>query len=202
MSQIQYQETIYKASSVVVFKKTKELYGGLSNMSAGYPIKINGVSILTSEALYQACRFPHLPDVQKAIINQKSPMAAKMVGKPYRSQTRADFEDVKVDIMRWCMHVKLAQNYLTFERLLLSTKNKEIVEDSHKDRFWGAVRDKEDPKILRGCNILGKLLVELRQACLDSCVSTQLYKVEPLALPDFKLYGEDIDVVQGKFRKI
>ena len=202
MSQIQYQETIYKASSVVVFKKTKEVYGGLSNMAAGFPIKINGVGILTSEALYQACRFPHLPDVQKAIISQKSPMAAKMVGKPYRSQTRADFEDVKVDIMRWCMHVKLAQNYLTFERLLLSTKNKEIVEDSHKDRFWGAVRDKEDPKILRGCNVLGKLLVELRQACLDSCVSTQLYKVEPLALPDFKLYGEDIDVVQGKFRKI
>ena len=129
-------------------------------------------------------------------------MAAKMVGKPYRSQTRTDFEAVKVAIMRWCLQVKLAQNYLTFERLLLSTKNKEIVEDSHKDRFWGAVREKEDPKILRGCNVLGKLLVELRQACLDSSVSTQLYKVEPLALPDFKLYGEDIDVVQGKFRKI
>ena len=191
MSQIQYQETIYKASSVVVFKKTKELYGGLSNMSAGFPIKINGVAILTSEALYQACRFPHLPDVQKAIISQKSPMAAKMVGKPYRSQTRADFEDVKVDIMRWCLQVKLAQNYRTFRGLLVSTKIKDIVEDSHKDRFWGGVRETEDPKILRGCNVLGKLLVELRETCVDN-IQMPSTLVQPLEIPDFKLYGEDV----------
>ena len=41
---------------VVVVYKTKEVFGGLSNMASGYPLQINGVCILTTEALYQACR--------------------------------------------------------------------------------------------------------------------------------------------------
>jgi predicted NAD-dependent protein-ADP-ribosyltransferase YbiA (DUF1768 family) len=70
------QETTYLATDSVVFKKTKEAFGGLSNMAAGYPIKINRVPILTSEALYQACRFPLLPEIQQLILDAKSPMAA------------------------------------------------------------------------------------------------------------------------------
>ena len=100
MENLKDKERIYNASEIAFFKKTKEAFGGLSNMAAGFPLKINGVSILTSEALYQACRFPHLPDVQQLIIKEKSPMTAKMVGKPYKSQSREDFEDVKINIMR------------------------------------------------------------------------------------------------------
>lgn len=63
------------------FRKTKEEYGGLSNMAAGFPIELNGVRILSSEALYQAMRFPNHPDYQKEIIQQRSPMTAKMISK-------------------------------------------------------------------------------------------------------------------------
>lgn len=48
----------YVRSEVVVVYKTKEDFGGLSNMASGYPLQINGVRILITEALYQACRFP------------------------------------------------------------------------------------------------------------------------------------------------
>ena len=198
MENSKYQERIYNASEIVFFKKTKEAFGGLSNMAAGFPLEINGVPMLTSEALYQACRFPHLPEVQQLIIKEKSPMTAKMVGKPYRSQSREDFDDVKVDIMRWCLRVKLAQNFVEFGKLFLSTKNKPIVEDSHKDAFWGAVRDKKDENILRGVNALGRLLMQLREQYLENPYSWKLVYVEPLKIPNFKLFGEHIGIVDER----
>lgn len=202
MENSKYQERIYNASEIAFFKKTKEAFGGLSNMAAGFPLEINGVPMLTSEALYQACRFPHLPEVQQLIIKEKSPMTAKMVGKPYRSQSREDFEDVKVDIMRWCLRVKLAQNFIEFGKLLLSTNNKPIVEDSHKDTFWGAVRDKKDENILRGVNALGRLLMQLREQYLENPYSWKLLYIEPLKIPNFKLFGEHIGIVDERERFI
>ena len=61
---------IYKRSESIVFRKTKEAFGGLSNMAPGFPIKIGEIEIGTSEALYQACRFPHSEDIQRMIIEQ------------------------------------------------------------------------------------------------------------------------------------
>lgn len=75
----------YERATSVVFLKTNEEFGGLSNMAGGFPLKVNGLRILTSEALYQACRFPHRPEVQRFIIEQASPMTAKMKSKPYRA---------------------------------------------------------------------------------------------------------------------
>jgi ribA/ribD-fused uncharacterized protein len=149
----------YKRENSIVFRKTNEAYGGLSNMAPGYPLKINNTVILTSEALYQACRYPHLPDLQKEIISQRSPMTAKMKSKPYRRQSREDWENVKIQIMRWCLKVKLFQNWSKFYPLLLSTNDKHIVEESKKDDFWGA---KPVGDILVGVNALGRLLMDLR----------------------------------------
>jgi type I restriction enzyme S subunit len=153
----------YNAPSCCVFKKTKEKYGGLSNMASGYPLTIQKYTILTSEALYQACRFPHRPELQNSILNERSPMAAKIITKPHRSDSRADWESIRVDVMRWCLKLKLAQNFDTFGNLLDSTMNMPIVEDSHKDHFWGAIKDKTNSNILTGQNVLGKLLVEIRE---------------------------------------
>jgi type I restriction enzyme S subunit len=150
-------QRIYTRADSVVFCKTKEAFGGLSNMAAGFPLRINGVKILTSEALYQACRFPHMPDVQKLIIGQASPMTAKMKGKPYRNGTRKDWDAVRIGIMRWCLRVKLAYHWSLFVNLLLSTGNKAIVEESKKDGFWGA--KPRDESTLVGANVLGRLLM-------------------------------------------
>ena len=180
---------IYKRSGATVFHKTKEAFGDLSNMAAGYPIKINGTHILTSEALYQACRYPHLPDIQKAIISEASPMAAKMKSKPYRkSHSRPDWEEQKVAIMEWCLRTKLAMNRTEFSRFLLATKDKPIVEQSAKDPFWGALVVDDDT--LKGQNILGQLLVGLREEIKAGNVEHGF--VEPLSIPDFMLYGQPI----------
>jgi ribA/ribD-fused uncharacterized protein len=190
-------ERTYFYADSCIFRKTKEQYGGLSNMASGFPLKVNGIFILTSEALYQACRFPHLPDVQKKIIAEKSPMSAKMVSKPFRSNSRPDWERVRNEVMYWCLRVKLAQNFDQFGTLLASTGNKFIVEESSKDRYWGAIPDKVNPSQLVGVNALGRLLMKLREHYLSES-RYDLLHVEPLSIPDFNLYGSLIEPVEGK----
>jgi len=184
----------YKRRESAVFCKTNEEFGGLSNMAAGFPLRVNGVDILTSEALYQACRFPQLPDVQRLIIEQKSPMTAKMKSKPYRPQTREDWDAVRTRLMRWCLRVKLAQNWVKFRDLLLATGERPIVEDSRKDDFWGAFAQEDGTLV--GRNVLGRLLMELREE-LKKPTCEALKRVEPIPIPDFKLYGEPIQAVQA-----
>ena len=190
----------YRRADVVVVYKTKEDFGGLSNMSAGYPLLVNGVRILTTEALYQACRFPLLPEVQREIISQRSPMTAKMKSKPHRKQTRHDWDDVRFKIMRWCLRVKLAQNYSEFGRLLLATRDRPIVEQSRKDDYWGA-KIAHDEETLTGQNVLGRLLMELRER-LGQDSSGQLQTVEPLSIPDFMLLGKPIKTVTGHTSRV
>jgi type I restriction enzyme S subunit len=192
------QIRIYKRAESAVFSKTKEGFGGLSNMAAGFPIHVNGVRILTSEALYQACRFPHLPHVQRLIIGQLSPMTAKMKSKPYRKDSRPDWDRVRVKVMRWCLRVKLAQNWSDFSRLLLATGDRAIVEESRKDDFWGAKVVEADTLV--GTNALGRLLMELREEIKQGNID-QLKRVEPLPLADFLLFGETIAVVEARSLK-
>jgi len=186
-----YNSRTYKTDTVCAFRKTKDRYGGLSNMASGYPIIVNGVKILTSEALYQSCRYPHIPNIQKKIISEKSPMSAKMVGKPFKSQTRSDWEEIKIDIMRWCLRVKLAQNFKIFGLALEETYGKLIVEDSSKDRFWGAIISTTDPTLYEGTNALGRLLMELRKT-YNSKDKYSLLIVPKPCIPNFKLYEESI----------
>lgn len=187
----------YVRSEVVVFYKTKEAFGGLSNMAAGYPLQINGVHILTTEALYQACRYPHMSDVQRQIIGQHSPMTAKMKSKPHRKNSRPDWDEIRHKVMRWCLRVKLAQNYEEFGRLLLATGSQPIVEQSRKDDYWGAkVADDtgNTGDTLVGQNVLGRLLMELREKLRDD-VEGVLKTVPPLGISDFMLLGKPIEIV-------
>lgn len=182
----------YNRYESAVFSKTKEAFGGLSNMAAGFPIYINDIRIRTSEALYQACRYPHMPDIQKQIIIDKSPMTAKMKSKPHRKESREDWDRVRVNVMRWCLRVKLVQNWNEFSRLLLITFDKPIVEQSKKDDFWGA---KEiDEKTLVGMNVLGRLLMELREEIKEGKWD-QMTKVYPPDIPNFRLYEKEIKII-------
>ncbi|MEB3120776.1 MAG: NADAR family protein [Snowella sp.] len=185
----------YNRQECITFRKTAERFGGLSNMAGGYLLNVNGIKILTSEALYQTCRFPHLPEVQQLIIAERSPMTAKMRSKPYRDNSRPDWDLVRTRIMRWCLRVKLVQNWNKFSKLLLDTRDLPIVEDSRKDDFWGAKPD--DEEILTGANVLGRLLMQLREQLRHGEISRQAI-IEPLDIPDFLLYGQPIPPISGE----
>jgi ribA/ribD-fused uncharacterized protein len=184
----------YRRAECAVFRKTDEPFGGLSNMAPGYSLCVNGIPVWTAEAIYQACRFPHRPDVQRLIINQTSPMTAKMRSKPYRDESRPDWESVRVAIMRWSLRVKLVQNWEKFRLLLTTTGEQPIVEDSRRDDFWGAVAMKDDPQILVGCNVLGRLLMELRERARRASADAW-QEVKPPNIPDFLLFERPIGVV-------
>jgi len=189
------QTRTYSRKESVVFRKTDEPFGGLSNMAGGYPIQVNGVRLLTSEALYQVCRFPHLPDVQKMIIGQISPMTAKMRSKPYRKDSRPDWDQVRIRIMRWSLRMKLANNWNTFSDLLLRTGDRPIVEESRKDDFWGT-KVIDDGDTLVGMNVLGRLLMELREQVKQQWPDTVL-DLAPPDIPQFLLFGRPIEVASG-----
>jgi ribA/ribD-fused uncharacterized protein len=185
----------YRFSDAAVFHRTREKFGGLSNMATGFPLHIHGLTVPTSEALYQACRFPSLPDVQREILTQPSPMTAKMKSRRFRSQSREDWLQVRHKVMRWCLQLKLAQNMSTFAPLLMSTGDLAIVELSRKDPFWGAMLQ-ADGQTLVGQNVLGRLLMELRER-LRVAAPEDLNVIRPPSIPDFLLLGSPIGVLTG-----
>jgi type I restriction enzyme S subunit len=189
----QNQLRTYNADDCIIFMKTKEQFGGLSNMAAGYSLQVNTIAIRTAEALYQACRFPHRSDIQDLIIMQKSPMAAKMKSKSNYQYSRPDWNIVRVSIMRWTLRVKLAQNWSSFSALLFATGQQPIVEESRRDAFWGAQRRSDTTLV--GANILGRLLMELRQELLNGH-RDHTTSVNPLPLPHFLLKDQPITAIQ------
>ncbi|TLP75687.1 NADAR family protein [Maribacter sp. ACAM166] len=181
----------YNRSEVVTFKSTKAKFGGLSNMAPGYSIRVNEVIIPTAEALYQACRFPLFPEIQQEIIEQNSPMTAKMISRKYLKYTRQDWEEVKYSIMYWVLKVKLSQNFSEFSKVLSETGDKAIVELSNKDKDWAAVETIE--KTLIGKNALGRLLMQLREEFIINKNSIEC--VHPIDTYGFLLYGNQIETV-------
>lgn len=178
----------YEVTECIAFRKTSEAFGGLSNMAPGFTIMINNQQILTSEALYQACRFPNNPEIQKMIIQQRSPMIAKDISKKYIELTRSDWDNQRIKIMRWCLRAKLVFNWFSFGELLEATIGKNIVEDSGKDLFWGAKRNEG---YFEGVNALGRLLMQLREQYIQ-LKGNEKIRLEPLDIPNFKFMGEPI----------
>lgn len=183
---------IYNINECIVFAKTNEPFGSLSNMASGYPLFINDNIIPSSEALYQAMRYSLFPHIQHEIISQHSPMTAKMISKKYHTYTRQDWEDIKIKVMRWALQVKLSQHWTKFSALLDATGNKPIVEYSTKDKVWGATKISDTQ--LSGVNALGRLLMELRENYVRAnqhieCVTP------PSNVAGFRLYDHDIDMV-------
>ena len=181
----------YNAENCIAFRKTNEMFGGLSNMAPGFPIEISGTKILTAEALYQACRFPGYPALQHDIIAQHSPMYAKDLSRRYQRLTRPDWEDVRVKVMRWSLRAKLLCNWDKFGELLKSTGTKIIVEDSSRDIFWGA--EKKGSTYI-GVNALGRLLMELREQYLRLEKKTPIC-LAPLNIPEFLILGQTVETM-------
>jgi type I restriction enzyme S subunit len=98
--------------------------------------------------------------------------------------------------MRWVLRLKLSMHWTQFSELLLSTGDKPIVEDSRKDDFWGAVP--VDNTTLVGMNVLGRLLMELREEVIKG---EEFRRVEPPAISGLLLFDEIIGVVDFRHKK-
>lgn len=185
---LQAHRRVWNPRESATFRKTKETWGGFSNMAAGFPLTVGAIRVRTSEALYQAMRFPEHPDIQRHVLDQRSPMAAKMVTKPFRETHGLDqWEALRVDVMRWALQVKLICNRESFGSLLRRSGDRPIVEVSARDGFWGAVPQGDS---LVGLNTLGLLLMELRDT-MDQLTSARL------RVSDLKLLSEPVPEISS-----
>lgn len=149
-------------SNVIAFTKVSLPYGWMGNMSP-YPINYSNRVWPTAEALFQALRYKNAK-IQDAILQQTSPMTAKMISKSYANkrvvepQSQQDLEN-----MEMVLRLKLDQ-HPELKQELKKTKNKSIIEDSTNRQggsglFWGAANQNGN---WTGQNMLGKLWMKLR----------------------------------------
>ena len=157
----------FNINECVVFHKTKEMFGGFSNMSSEYPLQVNNVVFPTSEHFYQVMKYGDHPDIQKEILGEKNPLLMKNKQKKHKDRIRGDWEQIKFRIMEITLHLKLVNHWVKFGSLLLKTERKSVVELSKKDPFWGMKSVEGRTDILLGENQLGELLVKLREMVRD-----------------------------------
>ena len=140
------------------------------------PVTVGGREWRSSEAVYQACRFPDHPEMQEEIRSKASPMTAKMVAKKYRkAHTRPDWETVQLPVMEFVLRLKMVNwdNWRKIYWKLRETaeQNLSIVEISaKKDQYWGTkpLPTKKKPTMLEGENHLGLLWMKIRDEIMGA----------------------------------
>lgn len=161
---------------VIGFCKVNESYGILGNMASNglnkLSINVNNgtlIDVVCSETLFVCMKFID-SDIQEGL-RKLHGMSAKMSSKRYKNVIRPDFDDIRLDIMRWVLRVKLFYNQNTFGKLLKDSGDNEIVEVSsylyerknNNGKLWGVCKYEGGGDEMKGYNWLGKLLVELRE---------------------------------------
>ena len=125
----------------------------LSNFSA-FTLMWKGYLYDTSEAAYQSEKFAE-QDLRFRIMHAASAHEAFKLAEGWRDRRRKDWDDVKVGIMRDILRAKARQHEYV-RRKLLATGDRELVENSWRDDFWGWGPNRD------GKNMLGKLWMEVR----------------------------------------
>lgn len=158
-----YSWNTYPAKDCIAIRKAKEQWGILGNF-AQVDVKVDGVKFCCTEQLYQMMKFKDAEPI--LALYQKRGMQIKMAMKPFvkRGLQRADWDMMIVDAMKFCLQAKYEQNQ-DFHNVLASTSGKIIVEDQSGFKksadTWGA---KLNGDVYEGSNLLGRLLMELRNA--------------------------------------
>lgn len=153
---------------ILYFGRDRERFRFLSHFYPS-PIVIDGETWPTVEHYYQAQKSDEA-DYKAAIRAAAQPGFAKRLAAhpaaPRRiskdswfrktgTQPRADWHEVKLDIMRRADRAKFAQN-AELAQLLLATGDAELVEDAPGEPYWGTGPDG------LGLNWAGRVLMEVR----------------------------------------
>lgn len=153
----------YPADKTVSFLKVDGKWGLLSNF-ARTPIVIDGVTFDCTEKLFQVIKFTD--DESRKVIYSKKGQPIKMMARHQEKvgSVREDWGRIFIDVMKFCLMQKYSQSE-AFRKELERSKGMFIVEQQpNPKRPAGAYSAKlsEDGKTWRGPNIMGRLLMELR----------------------------------------
>jgi ribA/ribD-fused uncharacterized protein len=150
----------------IFFYSTRDKpYGCFSNFSR-HGFELDGVWWPTSEHYFQAQKFagtPYLEEVRQAA----SPKQAAAIGRDRRLPLRADWEQVKDDVMKRAVLRKF-ETHADIREVLLATGDELLVEKAAKDYYWGCGKDGS------GKNRLGQILMEIRATLRQPAKATQM----------------------------
>lgn len=138
----------------IAFYAKGEPFGEFSNFS-DHGVELEGLWYPTVEHYFQAMKFPGHAQAE-AIRCAANPMLAKQLGNSRKVPLRADWEQVRIDVMRTAIRKKFATHPAIAE-LLLRTGDEELIEAAPSDYFWGCGKSGS------GQNWLGKVLMEVRE---------------------------------------
>ncbi|BAY26076.1 hypothetical protein NIES2100_58870 [Calothrix sp. NIES-2100] len=141
----------------IYFYKVWQPYGCFSNFSP-HGIKIQGTYWPTVEHYYQAQKFVGSIDavIIPVIHNARTPEEAAALGRCSSRQIRADWCQVKTQVMREAV-LKKFLTHAEIRDILLDTGDEILVENSPNDYFWGCGVNQT------GENHLGKVLMSVRE---------------------------------------
>ena len=136
---------------------------------ASCPLEIEGIPFKSSEHLFQTLKFATSESIT-AVYQSNNP---KMTAKHYQKlggHRREDWEQILVDVMKFCLQQKYEQ-CPEFREELDSTKGFHIVElqdakndkESSRANGWGV---KTKGQNYEGPNLMGRLLMELRDGTM------------------------------------
>lgn len=124
-----------------------------SNYSS-FMLEWNGKLYPTSEHAYHSEKFED-ENLKEQLRNTRSAHDSQVFANTNKDKRRKDWDDVKLDIMREILKAKVSQHPYVMKKLVESG-DKELIEDSWRDDFWGWGPNKD------GANHLGKLWMEIR----------------------------------------
>lgn len=126
----------------------------LSNFSA-FTLTWRSIRFYTSEHAYHWEKFYHHREIQREIMWAASAHEAFKIAERWRMSRAPNWDDIKVATMREILRAKVHQHEYV-HRKLLATGDRELVENSWRDDFWGWGPNGD------GQNMLGKLWMEIR----------------------------------------
>lgn len=129
-------------------------YSFLSNFHDA-PVLYNGIRYLNSEAAFQAQKDP----TRSLEFANLPPGKAKRLGREVKMM--AQWDSIKLVVMREIVHAKFAQNPVLSVKLI-HTGDVPIIEGNWwNDTYWGVCNGK-------GLNMLGKILMDLRKELIEA----------------------------------
>lgn len=127
----------------------------LDNFSA-YAVEWRGRVWPTVEHAYQAAKFDDEHMIERIYSARSAHDAKKIANDPeYRSLIRPDWQAIKRDVMEEILRAKFAQHEYVRKKLG-ETRGWLLVEDSHRDGYWGRGAD------WTGENWVGRIWMKIR----------------------------------------
>jgi len=135
---------------------------------ARYGFELEGVEWPSVEHYFQAMKF--VDDAYRKKIRQAPhPQKARKLGRRRLKKIRADWSQVKDVVMTRGIYIR-CRTYPNLAEQLLATGDRQLVEDSQYDYYWGCGRDR------RGNNAYGKVLMQVRSKLLEESLGNSLPK--------------------------